>query len=119
MCCAENPNTVQELAAQRADEPLADRVLPRSLDGGAHDRGAGSLEDGVQRGGEVRAVRRCLGSSRVKAAITARSAQSGLGRVTWRRRTVTSCRRTRISTSLEASLRARSASQPDTRTMSR
>jgi hypothetical protein len=45
------------------------------------------------------------GRGRVKAAITARSAQSGLGRVTWRRRTATSCRRTRISTSLEASLR--------------
>ncbi len=36
------------------------------------------------------------GRGRVKAAITARSAQSGLGRVTWRRRIATSCRRTRI-----------------------
>ena len=64
-------------------------------------------------------TRRCLGSSRLKAAITARSAQSGLGRVTWRPRTATSYRRTRISTSFEASLRASSASQPNTRTMSR
>ena len=48
-----------------------------------------------------------------------RSAQSGFGRVTWRRRTATSCRRTKISTSLEVSLRASSASQPNNRTMSR
>jgi hypothetical protein len=40
------------------------------------------------------------GSSRAKAAITARSAQSGLGRAIWRRKTATSCRSTRISVSL-------------------
>ncbi len=40
-------------------------------------------------------------------------------RATWRRRTATSCRRTRISTSLEVPLRASSTSQPNTRTMSR
>ena len=52
-------------------------------------------------------------------AITARSAQSGRGRATCRRSTATSCRSTRISASLAASLRARSASQPNTRTMNR
>ena len=63
--------------------------------------------------------RRCRGSSRVNAAITARSSQSGFGRVTRRRRTATSCRSTKISTSWRASLRARSTSQPNNRTMSR
>jgi hypothetical protein len=67
----------------------------------------------------IRCIRRCRGSSRAKAAITARSAQSGFGRATWRRRTATSCRSTKISTFLETSLRARSASQPNNRTMSR
>ncbi len=41
------------------------------------------------------------------------------GQATWRRRTATSCRSTKISTFLETSLRARSASQPNNRTMSR
>jgi hypothetical protein len=49
----------------------------------------------------------------------ARPARSGFGRVTWRRRTAASCRRTKISVSLEVSLRAGSASPPDTRIMSR
>jgi 2-polyprenyl-6-methoxyphenol hydroxylase-like FAD-dependent oxidoreductase len=48
----------------------------------------------------------CLGSSRVKAAITAGPAQSGFRQATRRRRTATSCRSTKISTSLEASPRA-------------
>jgi hypothetical protein len=52
-----------------------------------------------------------------KAASTARSAQSGIGRATCRCSTATSCRSTRISASLAASLRARSTSQPNTRTM--
>jgi hypothetical protein len=52
-----------------------------------------------------------------KAASMARSAQSGLGRATCRRSTATSCRSTRISASLAESLRARSTSQPNTRTM--
>ena len=51
--------------------------------------------------------------------MIARSAQSGLGRVTRVRRTATSCRKIKISTSLEVSLRASSASQPNTRIMSR
>ncbi len=37
-------------------EPLADRVHARRLDGGAQDPGAGGLEDGVERGGEVRSA---------------------------------------------------------------
>ena len=49
----------------------------------------------------------------------ARSAQSGLGRATWRRRTAISCRRTKISTSFEVPLRASSASQPNTQIMRR
>src|ERR1039458_5283284 len=50
MCRAEDQLAVQELTAQRAGEPLADRVHPRSLDGGAQDRGASGLEYGVERG---------------------------------------------------------------------
>ena len=42
--------------AQGADEALADRVHPRHPDSAAQDRGAGGLEDGVERGGEVRAA---------------------------------------------------------------
>jgi len=53
VCLVDNQHAVQELAAQGADEPFADRVHPRSLDGGARDRGAGGFEDGVERGGEV------------------------------------------------------------------
>jgi hypothetical protein len=53
------------------------------------------------------------------AAGTARSAQSGRGRATCRRKTATSCRSTRISASLAASLRVSSVSQPATRTMNR
>jgi hypothetical protein len=50
---AEDQHPVEELSAQGADEALAGRVHPRSPDGGAHDPGAGGLEDGVERGGEV------------------------------------------------------------------
>ena len=46
-------------------------------------------------------------------------AQSGFGRVTWRRKTAISCRSTKISTSLEVSLRASSTTQPNNRIMSR
>jgi hypothetical protein len=49
---AENQHAVQELAAQCADQALADRVHPRRLDRGAQDDGAGGLEDGIERGGE-------------------------------------------------------------------
>jgi hypothetical protein len=47
---------VEELSAQGADEPLADRVHARRLGGGAQDPGAGGLEGGVERGGEVRST---------------------------------------------------------------
>ncbi len=49
-------HAIQELTAQGADKPLADRVHPRSPDGGAQDPGAGGLEDGVERAGEVRSA---------------------------------------------------------------
>jgi hypothetical protein len=63
----------------------------------------------------IRCSRRGLASRLVKAAITARSAQSGFGRVTWRRKTAISCRSTKISTSLDVSLRAQRqpAERPD------
>ena len=56
MAFPRDQNAVQDLTAQGADEPLADRVHPRSLDGRAHDPGAGGLEDGAERGGEVRSA---------------------------------------------------------------
>jgi hypothetical protein len=49
-----------------------------------------------------------------RTARIARSAQSGLGRLTWRRRTGTSCRTTMISASLHACLRPTGTSQPNT-----
>jgi hypothetical protein len=45
---------VEELTAQGADKALADRVHPRRPPGGAQDRGAGGLEDGIEGRGEVR-----------------------------------------------------------------
>ena len=59
------------------------------------------------------------GSSRASAARMARSAQSGLGRDIWRRRTATSWRRARISASLAAWPRLSRYSQPKTRMMVR
>jgi hypothetical protein len=56
MPLAENQHAVQELAAQRADQALADRVHPRRPDRAAQDPGAGGLEDGVERAGEVRSA---------------------------------------------------------------
>src|ERR1700749_4365201 len=53
---AEDQHAIEELPAQDADEALADRVHPRSLDGRAHDPGAGGLEDGVERDSEVRSA---------------------------------------------------------------
>ena len=53
---AEDQHPVQKLATQGADEALADRVHPGCLDGGDEDSGAGGLEDGVQRRGEVRSA---------------------------------------------------------------
>ena len=52
--CPLNQHAVQELAAKDSDEAFAGRVHPRCLDVGAQDRGAGGLEDGVERGGQVR-----------------------------------------------------------------
>jgi hypothetical protein len=49
----------------------------------------------------------------------ARSARVCVGGGFWRRRTASSWRRTRISMSLEVSDRARSASQPSTRSIIR
>src|ERR1035437_11050524 len=56
MALAKDQHPVQELTAQGADEALADRVHPRSPDGGAHDPGAGGLEDGVERDSKVRSA---------------------------------------------------------------
>jgi hypothetical protein len=56
VCLAEDEGPVKELPAQGADEALADRVHPRRLRGGAHDGGAGGLEDGIEGRGEVRAA---------------------------------------------------------------
>ena len=56
MALPEDQHAAQELTAQGADEALADRVHPRSLDGGAQDPGAGGLENGVERGSEVRSA---------------------------------------------------------------
>jgi hypothetical protein len=68
-------------------------------------------------------TRRCprspAGSSRASAARMARSAQSGLGRATWRRRTATLWRRARISASLAAWPRLSRYSQPKTPIMVR
>ena len=72
MCRAEDQHPVQELTAQGADEALADRVHPRSLDGGAQDRGAGRLEDGVERGREVPVTVRNRKSSNRSSRFTAR-----------------------------------------------
>ena len=46
----------QDFPEQGTDQALADRVYPRGLHGGAQDRGAGGLEDGVEGRGEVRSA---------------------------------------------------------------
>lgn len=51
---AEDKAAVEELAAQGAGEALADGVHPWRLHSGRQDRGAGGLEDGIERGGEAR-----------------------------------------------------------------
>src|SRR5579875_4084051 len=56
MAFPEDQHAVRELTAQGTDEALADRVHPRSPDGRAQDPGAGGLEDGVERGSEVRSA---------------------------------------------------------------
>src|SRR5215831_14104984 len=53
---AEDHAAVEELAAQGADEALAGRVHRGRLDGADQDPGAGGLEDGIERGGEVRSA---------------------------------------------------------------
>src|SRR5690242_1623931 len=53
---AEDQHAPEKFSAQGADEPLADGVHARSLDGGAQDPGPGGLEDRVERGGEVRSA---------------------------------------------------------------
>ena len=56
MLLAEDQHAVQKLAAQGAGEPFADRIHTGSLDRCAQDPGASGLEDGVERGSEVRAA---------------------------------------------------------------
>jgi hypothetical protein len=43
VCLAEDQHPVEELAAQGADQALADRVHARRLGGGAQDPGAGGV----------------------------------------------------------------------------
>ena len=54
VCLAEDQHVVQHLAAQGADEALADRVHPRRLDRAAQNPGPGGLEHGVEGASEVR-----------------------------------------------------------------
>jgi hypothetical protein len=56
VCLVQDQGPVQELTAQGTGKALADRVHPRRLYRGAQDRGAGGLEDGIERRGEVRAA---------------------------------------------------------------
>jgi len=56
MSLANDQHAIQELAAQGSDQALADRVHARHLDSSAQDPGAAGLEDGVERGGEVRSA---------------------------------------------------------------
>jgi hypothetical protein len=56
MLLAEDKDAIQELAAQGAYQAFADRVHARRLDSAAQDPGAGCVEDGVERGGEVRSA---------------------------------------------------------------
>src|ERR1700730_7203556 len=53
VCLAEDQGPVEELSAQGADEACAGRVHPRCPDLAAQDRGAGGLEDAIERGVEV------------------------------------------------------------------
>src|SRR6185312_10455237 len=56
MPLADDQHPVEELSAQGADEALADRVHPRSLDSGTQNPGTGGLEYGVKGAGEVRSA---------------------------------------------------------------
>jgi hypothetical protein len=51
-----NWSEIAPLVTRRGATTLADRVHPRSLDGRAQDPCARGLEDGVERGGEVRSA---------------------------------------------------------------
>src|SRR6266568_1285626 len=48
--------TTEHPASTRRGAVCNPRFHPRRLDGGAHDPGAGGLEDGVERGSEVRST---------------------------------------------------------------
>src|SRR6266567_3514409 len=65
----------------------------------------------------MRCRRNSRGNTRVNAAKIARSGQEARGLPTWRRRTDTSWRSTRISTSLPAERRTSKPSQPNNRTV--
>ena len=56
MALAEDQHAVEDLSAQGADKALAGCIHARRLDGRAHDPGADGLEDGVERGNEVRSA---------------------------------------------------------------
>ena len=56
MPLTDDQHAVEQLVAQGADEALAGSVRSGSLDGGAQDRGAGCLEDGIEGTGEVRSA---------------------------------------------------------------
>ena len=56
MALAEDQHRVEEFPEQGADEALADRVHPRSLDSGTQNPGTGGPEYGVKGAGEVRSA---------------------------------------------------------------
>jgi hypothetical protein len=51
MPLTDDQHAVEQLVAQGADEALAGSVHSGSIDGGAQDRGAGCLEDGIEGNG--------------------------------------------------------------------
>ena len=56
MSLTDDQHAVEQLVAQGADEALAGGIHSGSLDGGAEDRGADCLEDGIEGTGEVRSA---------------------------------------------------------------
>ena len=108
----------RQLLHQRTD-PGGDRWPPRRVRVGPFPADKTPVPGQQGAGVTSRCNRRRPGSSLARAASTARSAQAALGRATWRRNIPASCRGTRISASFATSLRAKSASQPNTRTMKR
>jgi hypothetical protein len=95
------------------------RERPASQASPAHQQANGVVPDGDAVAEDQIGGRSRLGSSLVKAAITARSAQAGFGRATSRRRIATSCRSNKISTSFDAPLRASYASHANRRDTAR